>query len=191
MRFLSEYLCEQGLEVVNTREPGGCPVAEKIRELLLDVENASMQDMTEALLYAAARVQHIDEVILPALAAGKIVLCDRYLDSSVAYQGYGRGLGAQTVLEINRYAVEHCMPDVTFFFDYSPDKAFERMHKRQQRDRLEQAGDDFYRRVYRGFVEISQKEPDRVRRVDVLGTKWETKDKMRAYIDEVLAAWRG
>ena len=115
MRFLSEYLEELGVEHILTREPGGCPVAEEIRQILLSKEDKDMEDMTEALLFAAARVQHIEQVIKPALAEGKVVLCDRYLDSSVAYQGYGRLLGEDTVLNVNRYAVEHCMPDVTFF----------------------------------------------------------------------------
>ncbi|MBS5644556.1 MAG: dTMP kinase [Clostridiales bacterium] len=189
MRFLSEYLQEKGLECVVTREPGGCRISEQVREILLDVENKGMEDMTEALLYAAARVQHIEEVILPAIRAGKLVLCDRYIDSSVAYQGYGRQLGAEAILRINQYAADHCMPDLTFFFDYKPAKAFQRMNPHKEMDRLEQEGEDFYDRVYKGFREIWKANPARVRRIDVSGTKFETRDRMRALIDEVLAQW--
>ena len=121
MSLLSEYLSEKGIDAVLTREPGGCPISEKIREILLSKESGEMTDYTEAMLYAAARVQHIDEIILPSVQNGSVVLCDRYIDSSVAYQAYGRGLGLDTVMQINRYAAEKCMPDYTLMFDVSPE----------------------------------------------------------------------
>ncbi len=190
MRFLSEYLAERQIDFLLTREPGGCPVSEQIREILLNVDNSGMHGYTEALLYAAARVQHIEEVILPALKRGCVVLCDRYIDSSVAYQGCGRQLGRDTVLRINEYAVKNCMPDATFFFDYKPEKAFLRMNPKKEMDRLEQEGAEFYRRVYDGFNEICEREPGRVLRINVSGTKFETKDLMRKIMDGVLEKWK-
>ena len=190
MRFLHEYLTEKGFTCTLTREPGGCKISEEIRTILLDVENEGMNRYTEALLYAAARVQHIDQVILPALARGEVVLCDRYLDSSIAYQGYARGIGREAVLAMNRYAVEKCLPDVTFFLDYRPQDAFLRMNPKKQMDRLENEDDDFFTSVYEGFIECWKAEPNRIRRVDVSGTKFETRDKLRGMVDEVLHAWQ-
>lgn len=189
MRFLKEYLESCGYPVTVTREPGGCPLSEKIRDLLLDVQNADMQAETEALLYAAARVQHIETVILPALREGRIVLCDRYLDSSLAYQGVARGLGFRRILEINRYAVDRCMPDYTFFLDFEPEDAFLRMNPDKQPDRLEQEGEAFFHSVYRGFLQIVQADPKRVIRVDVSGSKFETRAKMREIMEGLLKKW--
>ena len=118
--YVEEYLREQGYDVLRTREPGGCAISEKIREIILDIRNDGMNLHTEALLYAAARAQLVEQVILPALHQGKIVLCDRFVDSSAAYQGEARGMGMETVLSYNAYAVEHCMPDHTFYLDFTP-----------------------------------------------------------------------
>ena len=187
MRMLGEYLRERGVDCLTTREPGGCPVSEQIREILLNVENGDMNDETEALLYAAARAEHIDHVILPALRAGKVVLCDRYLDSSIAYQGYARGLGVEAVLAFNRYALERCMPDVTFFFDFTPEEARVRKRKRTSADRLERMDDRFFDRVYEGFVCAAERDPRRILRLEVEGTKYETQQKIRAIVDGLLA----
>lgn len=188
LRFASEHLAARGEDFLFTREPGGCPVAEKIREMLLDVENSGMSAYTEALLYAAARVQHVDEVILPALEAGKIVLCDRYIDSSVAYQGFGRQISAETVWQINGYAARRCMPDHTIFLDVPPDAAFGRMNPAKQHDRLEQEDSAFFARVYEGFDTLCAQFPQRIVRVDVSGTKFETRDKLCAILDGLLDA---
>jgi len=185
-RFLSEHLTELGLEVVVTREPGGCDVAEKIRAVLLDKANEGMNDHTEALLYAAARAQHIVDVIRPALEMGKIVLCDRYLDSSLAYQGVARGLGIDRVLEMNRFAVENCMPDLTILMDYHPGKAFNRMNPKKVLDRLELEGDAFFEKVYSGFQTVADLYPERILRLEVEGTKFETRDKIATIIDSLL-----
>ena len=188
MRFLAEYLIEEkGMDVVLTREPGGCSVAEQIREILLDKQNSEMNGYTEALLYAAARVQHIDEVILPAVRAGKIVLCDRYLDSSIAYQGYARGIGIERVLQMNRYAVENCMPDWTIFMDYHPKKAFSRMNPAKERDRLELEDGAFFEKVYEGFQKAAELAPERIMKIQVEGSKWETKEKIAALCDHFLS----
>ncbi len=186
LRFMAQHLSELGYSVVTTREPGGCGIAEKIRDLLLDVKNTEISDVTEAMLYASARVQHVDEVIKPALDSGKIVLCDRFIDSSLAYQAYGRGLGVDLVLNINDYAMKTCMPDLTFFLDYPPALAFERMKKRQEHDRLEQAGKEFFMQVYSSFMSIAQMFPKRIVTVDVSGSKFETKDKLKVLVEEKL-----
>lgn len=184
--FLAEYMRELDIEYITTREPGGSPIAEKIRELLLDPENSGMNIYAELMLYAAAREQHINDVIKPAIAAGKVVLCDRYVDSNVAYQGYGRGIGRETVLAVNKYAMAKCCPDVTFFFDFSPESAAYRKRKRTTLDRLELEDDDFFERVYRGFKKEAELAPERIMTIDVSGTKYETRDKMRAIFDMIM-----
>lgn len=186
IEFLTEFLEEQGLPYVFTREPGGCPISEKIRDILLDVKNGDMSEYTEALLYAAARAQHIDQTILPALEAGKIVLCDRYIDSSLAYQGMGRGIGMEIVLKMNQYALDRCMPDMTFFFDVKPEDAKYRRRKREEEDRLEQEGTNFHERVYQGFLQAAERFPERILKVDMAGTKFETRDKMRGIVQKIL-----
>ncbi len=188
LRFLGEYLTNQGHSPVFTREPGGCAIAEKIRELLLDVENAAMDSKTEALLYAAARAQHVAQVIKPALDAGKIVLCDRFIDSSMAYQGVGRGLGIDSVMDINRFAMAGVMPDKTFFLDFPPDLAFERMSKKRVHDRLELEKMHFHQNLYNGFVQLSGLFPERIIRVDASGTKYETAGKIQAVMADIFAA---
>ena len=155
------FLKEQGIAYIITREPGGSAISEQIRTLLLNPANKGMRPQTEALLYAASRIQHLEEKILPALAEGKVVLCDRFLDSSVAYQGYGRCLGAEYVRNINAYALQHA-PQQTFYFRYTPAQAQERRAGRAPADRLEQENLSFFERVCQGYEEIAQQEPQRV-----------------------------
>lgn len=189
-RNLAEYLRQKGYDVLVTREPGGCPISERIRELLLDPDNHSMTPEAEALLYAAARAQHVDEVIRPALEAGRVVILDRFLDSSYAYQGSGRGLGRALVEQINGPATGGLAPDLTFFLDFPPDKAFERMNRKSPPDRLERQDAAFFQRVYDDFVRIQESDPARVHRVDVSGTKQETQNKVRRIVDEFLKGRR-
>jgi dTMP kinase len=184
IRFLAEYLTEKGLDVVSTREPGGSPIAEVIREVILDRGNTGMAALTEALLYAAARAEHVRQVIAPALAAGRVVLCDRFVDSSIAYQGYGRGLGAKTVWRINEPAVDGFMPDVTVFMNVPPEHAFARMNENKQYDRLENEDISFHQRVYEGYMELIQKPGVIV--IDARGTKYETQGIIREKIAPVL-----
>ena len=186
LRFLGEYLKEKGFDLVFTREPGGCVIAEKIRGLLLDVENAEMDAKTEALLYAAARAQHVAQVIRPAIEAGKIVLCDRFIDSSLAYQGVGRGLGIENIFEINCFATGGIMPDKTFFLDYPPDLAFSRMSKRREHDRLEKEEMALHRTLYNGFIKLSSLYSGRVIRVDAQGTKFETSEIIKGMMDQII-----
>lgn len=150
--LLKKYFEENGIEYVSTREPGGGKISEAIREVILDGKNAEMTDECEALLYAAARVQHLADTVAPALNAGKIVLCDRYFDSSFAYQAEGRGLGEKFVASINAYAIEKFTPDATIFIDLPPAEAFLRKHGADENDRMELAGAAFHERVYRGFL---------------------------------------
>lgn len=166
--ILRDRLTEAGYEVILTREPGGTEISEKIRELILDPANSEMDDMTETLLYAAARAQLVSQLIKPALQEGKVVICDRFVDSSMAYQAYGRGLG-DAVGVINTYAVAGAMPDLTILLRLDPAKGSTRIADRAH-DRIEQASDAFHRRVYEGYLEMQKKYPDRIMGVDASGT---------------------
>ena len=181
---LSDALDRWGFEVVHTREPGGTPIGEKIRAILLDRENAAMADVTEALLYAASRAQHVREKILPAVAEGKVVLCDRFLDSSVAYQGGGRQLGIDKVLAINAPAVEGAMPDLTVFLDLDHEESLRRRCAASEPDRLEMEADSFHARVENGYHELVARDPDRFVVVDAA----KTRDEIAAEIQEKVLA---
>jgi dTMP kinase len=147
-----------------TREPGGSQIAEKIRKIILDPDNKQMSARTEALLYAAARSQHVEEVIKPALAAGKIVISDRYIDSSLVYQGVGRKLGIEPVQAINDFATAGLMPDLTLFFALAPEKGLARInHERpDHEDRLEQERLAFHQQVYAGYQQLLARDPERI-----------------------------
>lgn len=152
------YLIENNYDVIKTREPGGSPIAEKIRNLILDTENTSMGYRTEALLYAASRAQHVEKTILPALNENKIVLCDRFLISSLAYQGVGRGLGIENVRNINEFAINGVFPDFVLFFNVDPITTLKRKSSLDTADRLEKEGNNFHERVYNGYKEILNSE---------------------------------
>lgn len=149
LRLLREYLDRTGQDAVYVREPGSTKISEQIRGIILDPDNTEMNAMTEALLYAASRAQLVRQVIKPALAEGKLVICDRYVDSSVAYQGYGRDMGAELIKQINAPAVDGCMPVLTVFIDLSPENSW---RANRNADRLEQESNEFFDKVYRGFV---------------------------------------
>ena len=166
LQMLSTYLTEQGIAHIFTREPGGGKISEAIREILLNGKNAEMSDACEALLYAAARAQHLADRVEPALAEGKLVVCDRYVDSSFAYQAYARGLGVEFIDKINAFATENYLPDLTVFIDLTPEEAFARKHGADENDRLEQAGLAFHKRVYQGYVALAEQYPQRIVRVD-------------------------
>ena len=157
-----------GYDVVHTREPGGTPISESIRNVILDKNNTSMDGRTEALLYAASRRQHLVEKIWPALKEGKIVLCDRFLDSSLAYQGYARGLGYDEVLNINLFATENTYPDLTLFFVIEPEAGLQRIAKNKNREvnRLDLEKLPFHQKVYDAFIELSKKFPERYVTID-------------------------
>jgi dTMP kinase len=148
LNLLKEYLEKTGQDAIFCREPGGTPIGEQIRKVILNPENTDMADVTESMLYASSRVQLISQVILPALKEGKLVICDRYVDSSIAYQGYARGLGVDLVKRINYFAIENCMPDVTIFLDRSPAESF---RTTPGDDRMEQETREFHNKVYDGY----------------------------------------
>lgn len=187
--YAAEYLRDLGYDILVTREPGGCKISEKIRNVILDVDSVGMNPYAEALLYAASRAQHVDEILLPAIDAGKIVLSDRFVDSSAAYQGAGRGIGMETILQFNQYAIERCMPEVTFFFDFTPEAARQRMIRRGDADRMDSESREFFDRVYQGYCDLCEKYPERYRRIDVSGTKEETKEIICAELQEILKKW--
>ena len=161
LKLLNDYLTENDVPHIFTREPGGGKISEAIREILLNGKNTEMADECEALLYAAARAQHIHDRIHPALEEGKLVVCDRYVDSSFAYQAYARGLGFDFVAKINAYALENYLPDITFFINLSPEDAFKRKHGADENDRMEQAGFAFHQKVYEGYLALAEKYPER------------------------------
>lgn len=166
LRLFSEYLTKNGIPHIFTREPGGGKISEAIREILLSGKNMEMTDECEALLYAASRVQHLSDRVEPALKEGKLVICDRYVDSSFAYQAYARGLGVDFIGKINAFAIEKYLPDVTIFIELTPEEAFRRKHGADENDRLEQAGMAFHKRVYEGYCALAEKEPLRIVKVD-------------------------
>lgn len=185
--LLRQFLEDAGYPVTYSREPGGCPISERIRDIILDVRSEGMSDECEALLYAASRAQHVHEVILPALRRGDVMLCDRFVDSSIAYQGVGRGLG-YWVWEINRRAAENNMPNLTLFFDLNPDEAIRRRLNAAAADRLESEGDRFMRVVYDAFIGICEKHPDRIVRVDASGNIEQIRDRVRQIVVNRLTA---
>ncbi|MBR0230197.1 MAG: dTMP kinase [Erysipelotrichaceae bacterium] len=161
-----QKLAEEGYDVLYTREPGGVDIAEQIRKVILDVNNTAMDSRTEALLYAASRRQHLIEKVIPALKEKRIVICDRFVDSSLVYQGYARGIGIEDIWNINLFAIDDYMPDLTLFFDVSVEEGLNRIAHRDKRDRLDVEGLAFHHRVYEGYKLISEMYPDRIVSVD-------------------------
>ena len=163
IKAVYEKLLKDNFDVILTREPGGTPIAEKIRDIILDNSNIALDPRTEALLYAASRRQHLVEKIWPALKEGKIVLCDRFIDSSLAYQGGGRNLGVENVLNINLFATENTYPDISLFFDVSPEIGLSRVNSDKKRvaDRLDNENENFHDKVYETFKKIVANNKDR------------------------------
>lgn len=184
LEMLKSYLTAHGVNYYYTREPGGTPVSEKIREIILDKNNSEMTDECEALLYAAARAQLLKQVIKPVLESGGLVICDRYIDSSLAYQGFARGLGAEFVNKINDYAVKNFMPDYTVFLNLPPELAFRRKGGADSSDRLELSGMEFHEKVYRGYLELAAENPERFIVIDASGTREQTHGKIIAALKE-------
>lgn len=166
-----DELVEKNLSCMITREPGGIDIAEQIREVILNVKNTKMDARTEALLYAAARRQHLAEKVIPALEEGKIVLCDRFLHSSLAYQGYARGLGIEEVYEINKFAIDSYMPDLVILFDIEPKLGLERINKNKGREinRLDKENMDFHDKVREGYSILMEKYNHNIVKVDASG----------------------
>jgi dTMP kinase len=162
---IGKELQQQGYPVLETREPGGIEIAEKIREVILDRSHTKMDGRTEALLYAAARRQHLVEKVIPALQEGKIVLCDRFIDSSLAYQGYARGLGMDEVYKINDFAIENCMPSLTLLFDIEPEEGLKRIaaNKGREQNRLDLERIEFHHKVYDAYHQLAERYEERIK----------------------------
>jgi dTMP kinase len=184
MELLASALREKGYVVLVTREPGGTPVGEAIRDLLLDPRHHGMSPRAEALLYSAARAHLVDLVIRPALEDGQVVLCDRYLDSSLAYQGYGRGLGHDDIIALNVWATDCLFPDLTLLLELDDSIRAGRLDAVP--DRLEAEDEEFHRRVAEGFRQLLVLHPHRIRRVDAKGAESEVQERVRAMVEDEL-----
>lgn len=184
IQAMMDFIKQRGYPVIATREPGGIPIAEQIRHVVLDSRNTAMDARTEALLYAAARRQHLAEKVIPALEDGVAVLCDRFIDSSLAYQGYARGLGLEDVLGINRFAIEGWMPDLTLWLDVSPEVGLARINADASRElnRLDVESLAFHRKVREGYMRVAERFPERIVRIDAE----QTPDEVLAQVSEVL-----
>lgn len=165
-KLIGNYLEEKGIEFIITREPGGTSIGEKIRDIILDNKNTNMANETEALLFAAARAQHVHEKIIPSLSDGKVVICDRFVLSSLAYQGVGRGLGINRVKMINDFALRDVYPDLILFFHIDPTVTLERKIGSLGGDRLEQEGSDLHKKVYDGYMELIEMFPKNIKIID-------------------------
>ena len=184
LKNIKGFFEERGIPTVFTREPGGTSIGEKIREILLDKTNVEMDSMTEAMLYAAARAQHVAQVIKPAVEEGKVVVCDRFVDSSIAYQGYGRNLG-ESVEIINSYAVNGFMPDLTILMKLDPNIGKDRIGSRDK-DRLELEKDAFHMSVFEGYLALEKKYPDRIFGIDASRTIEDIKVDIYKKLEEIL-----
>ncbi len=183
LNLLKEYLTSRGYEIVVTREPGGKGLGEKLREILLNYDG-EVSDRCEAFLYLADRAQNIDTIIKPAINSGKIVLCDRHTDSSVAYQGYGREQNIDNINMLNELAVNGVHPDLTIVFDIDTETSMARVGA--EKDRLESAGIEFHKRVRNGYLEIAKKNPQRIKVVDASQTIEDVQRDVIKIIEEVL-----
>jgi dTMP kinase len=190
LKLLARRLEESGNKVTVTREPGGCPIADQIRNILLDAGNTAITPLTELLLYAAARAQHVSEVVVPALAAGDIVLCDRYTDATIAYQGYGRKLELAVISQLNHLATAGTRPDLTVLLDCPADiglkRAFARINSAQgaREERFELESLRFHQEVRNGYLQLARQEPQRFVVIDGTASIGET---AAAIADAVLA----
>jgi len=168
IKKIAERLALENIDVLATREPGGIEIAEKIRTIILNPEHTAMDERTEALLYAAARSQHYFEKVRPALDAGRMVICDRFIDSSLAYQGYARGIGVDEVLSINEFAIGKKLPDLTILFDISPEVGLARIHAHGDREinRLDVESLAFHQKVREGYLQLVKRYPERIKVVN-------------------------
>jgi len=185
IKLLESYLKDRGFEVV-TREPGGTKIGEKIRSIILDPDNTKMSYITEMMLYASARAQLVSEFIKPSLEQGKVVICDRFVDSSYVYQGFGRNIDIELIEKVNSIALDGIMPDVTLFFDVDPSVALLRRIRSTGADRIEQETMDFHRKVYEGYKKLISKYPDRIKVIDSNRSIEEIFLDVKANIDKIL-----
>jgi len=189
---LKRYLTQKGIPCRVTREPGGCPIGEKIRKILLNPDHREMSPLSELLLYEASRAQHVIEVIKPLLKKGMLILCDRFSDASIAYQGYGRKVELNLVERLNRLSSQGIKPDITFLLDCPLDIGLKRALQRNQRlkkekeERFEREKIQFHHRVRRGYLSIAKKEPHRVKVIDTREGEEKVFEKIRQIVDKLL-----
>ena len=186
VEYAVKALEEKGYQIVRTREPGGTPIAEQIRNVILDRANTNMDPRTEALLYAASRRQHLVEKVWPALKEGKIVICDRYLDSSLAYQGGARGLGIENILNVNLFATENTWPDLTLLFDITPEEGLKRISANANREvnRLDLEKLEFHHKVRNTFLDLAKRYPERFVIIDASKSREEV---AKATLDAIMS----
>ncbi|MBF0570518.1 MAG: dTMP kinase [Candidatus Omnitrophica bacterium] len=182
--LVSEYLKSKKMPVMLLREPGGVKISENIRKLLLDVNNTGMGDECETLLYMAARAQMVKEVLEPQLKSGNIIVCDRFLDSTLAYQGYGNGIDIKTIEQLGVFATKGLAPDLTILFDIQPEKGLSRTGLKK--DRIESRSLEYHHRVRNGYLDLSKKYPARIKVIEVDGPQEEIFKKVKLYIDALL-----
>ncbi|SFF03118.1 dTMP kinase [Alteribacillus iranensis] len=183
-----EWLVSKGYKVMKTREPGGIEIAEQIRSVILDPGHVNMDSRTEALLYAAARRQHLIEKIMPALEEGHIVLCDRFIDSSLAYQGAARGIGMDQVLEINKFAIGPYMPTGTIYLDIKPEIGLQRIRQNDNREinRLDQEKMEFHEKVYNAYHELLEQYPERIHKINAENTLEQVIEETKQHVSNIL-----
>lgn len=186
IKLMEEYLKSKGYEVVLTREPGGTNIGEKIRSLILDPENTEMGEISEMLLYAAARAQIVSELIKPSLNSGKVVICDRFVDSSYVYQGFGRGIDFKIIEDVNRAALDGVTPNITFFMDLRPEIALGRRIASTGADRIEKEKMEFHVRVYSGYKKIAALYPDRIKSIDGNRNVEEISTEIKGWLNRLL-----
>lgn len=184
---LKKVFKERGIDTVFTREPGGSMIAEKIRQIILDPVNTAMDDKTEALLYAASRRQHLTETVIPALEQDKLVICDRFIDSSLAYQGHARGIGIEEVYNMNMFATSGMLPDLTLYILVSPEVGLSRKTHQKELDRLELEANSFHETVYQGYLKIAKMFPERVVLINGEASKEEVLKQTLEVIDKYLS----
>ncbi|MBQ2871251.1 dTMP kinase [bacterium] len=183
LNLVEKYLSEKGQNIIKTREPGSIGLGQKLREVLLHYDG-DVASTAEAFLFLADRAQHIEKLVLPAIAEGKIVLCDRHTDSTIAYQGYGRGENIEQIKMLNNLATQGLKPDLTLIFDVSEEIAQTRVGA--EKDRMESAGNEFHKRVRNGYLEIAKQEPSRVKVIDANLSIEEVFQQVKKYIDEII-----
>ena len=191
IKLIGDYLSDKGIDFIMTREPGGTSIGEDIRHIILDNKNTDMGGETEALLYAASRAQHVHEKIIPALKDGKLVISDRFVLSSLAYQGVGRNLGIENVKSINDFALGGLYPDLILFFHIDPEVTLARKTKGSSGDRLEKEGNDFHNRVYNGYMDLLELYPEKIKLIDASQSKEEVLKNSIEKIEELIRLKEG
>ncbi|MCK4261510.1 dTMP kinase [bacterium] len=183
---LSDYLLRKGIDVLCTHEPGGTRIGERLRKILLSPRSKGMTPLTELLLYLASRAQHVEEVVKPSLARGKVAVSTRFSDSSLAYQGYGRGLNKQLIRKMNQVATAGLKPDLTILLDIDIPQGLKRARAGSKGDRLEREKREFHQRVRQGYLKLAKQEPKRIKIVKVKGSIAEVQKRIRQQVEELL-----